>query len=491
MKIKSLLLTFVLSVALLVGAMFPLRVTSAQFIDRITRPCAAGATPRALVIANPNSNNNVEITTCTGGSLLLNGAAVIAGGATINPTNGVIPYRSNATTFSDSPLTRTSAALITSTAGIVFSADNTLDIGASGATRPRTGFFGTSLISPLFNGLAITNNGTNTLNIATGKTVTVSNTITQTATDGATIAFGLGGTVVYSGLITGSGLTQNTARLLGRSTAALGAIEEITLGTNLSFTGTTLNVAGSGVTINSTNTVIPYRSSATAFADSPLSRFDANTIEQRNGTTAQAHHTYNTFTDTSNYQRVSVGSVAGGSASGIEAKGIGTGVSFALDLASADGNVYFNTNTIRRFGVAATANGGHFFAQLDNTYDIGIPGNAARTVYAATSVNSKAYLTATNCSDSAGAAACGSAAAGSVVIDAGASTVVVSTTAVTANSQIIVQYDSSLGARLSVTCNTTPALPSVTARTAATSFTITVPAAPITNPACYSYLVVN
>lgn len=104
---------------------------------------------------------------------------------------------------------------------------------------------------------------------------------------------------------------------------------------------------------------------------------------------------------------------------------------------------------------------------------------------------SVAYATSTNCSDSAGAAACGSAAAGSVVIDAGSTSVVVSTTAVTANSQIFVQYDSSLGTRLSVTCNTTPALPAVTARTAATSFTITVPAAPVTNPACYSYFIVN
>jgi len=39
---------------------------------------------------------------------------------------------------------------------------------------------------------------------------------------------------------------MSTARLLGRSTAGTGAIEEITLGTNLSFTGTTLNAAGGG-----------------------------------------------------------------------------------------------------------------------------------------------------------------------------------------------------------------------------------------------------
>lgn len=41
-------------------------------------------------------------------------------------------------------------------------------------------------------------------------------------------------------------LTQATGKLLGRATAGDGATEEITLGTNLSFTGTTLNAAGGG-----------------------------------------------------------------------------------------------------------------------------------------------------------------------------------------------------------------------------------------------------
>lgn len=47
------------------------------------------------------------------------------------------------------------------------------------------------------------------------------------------------------GAVTSSDLTMSTARLLGRSTAGTGAIEEIQLGTGLSFSGTTLNAAGS------------------------------------------------------------------------------------------------------------------------------------------------------------------------------------------------------------------------------------------------------
>jgi hypothetical protein len=59
-----------------------------------------------------------------------------------------------------------------------------------------------------------------------------------------------------SGLITSSGGTtptigtsMSTSRLLGRSTAEAGAIEEIVLGTNLSFDGTTLNASGGGASV--------------------------------------------------------------------------------------------------------------------------------------------------------------------------------------------------------------------------------------------------
>lgn len=121
---------------------------------------------------------------------------------------------------------------------------------------------------------------------------------------------------------------------------------------------------------------------------------------------------------------------------------------------------------------------------------VGITAPTAGTLPAG-SFAAQSFYTSTNCADSAGAAACGSAAAGSFVIDATTTSTVVSTTAVTANSQIFLQYDSSLGTRLGITCNVTVALPVVTARTAGTSFTVTVPVAPITNPACYNYHIVN
>jgi hypothetical protein len=104
------------------------------------------------------------------------------------------------------------------------------------------------------------------------------------------------------------------------------------------------------------------------------------------------------------------------------------------------------------------------------------------------------YTTVTNCSSSASPAVCGSAAAGSFAIAAGATTLTINTTAVTANSQIIMQGDESLGTKLGVTCNTTITSlidPVVTARVAGASFSIATSATIAVNPACFSYMIVN
>jgi hypothetical protein len=51
-----------------------------------------------------------------------------------------------------------------------------------------------------------------------------------------------------SGSITSSGLTQSTARILGRTTASAGAVEEIQIGSGLSLSAGELSATGSGVT---------------------------------------------------------------------------------------------------------------------------------------------------------------------------------------------------------------------------------------------------
>jgi hypothetical protein len=107
------------------------------------------------------------------------------------------------------------------------------------------------------------------------------------------------------------------------------------------------------------------------------------------------------------------------------------------------------------------------------------------------SIAGATYNTQTNCSSSASPAACVSASAGSVTVATSVTTEVVNTTAITANSQVLLTFDSSLGTRLGVTCNTTAVQGAISARTAGASFTIKLPTAPSTNPACFSYEIVN
>jgi hypothetical protein len=122
-------------------------------------------------------------------------------------------------------------------------------------------------------------------------------------------------------------------------------------------------------------------------------------------------------------------------------------------------------------------------------------GIGTTTPGSALSVNGRAsanlFGSETNCSSSAGPAVCAAAAAGSVIIPAAGTDVTVNTTAVTANSQIFVIFDQSLGTKLGVTCNSTTANPHIGARVAGTSFTIHANVAPVTNPACFSYFIIN
>ncbi len=105
------------------------------------------------------------------------------------------------------------------------------------------------------------------------------------------------------------------------------------------------------------------------------------------------------------------------------------------------------------------------------------------------------YASQTNCASGASPAVCAAAPSGAVAVAAAATTLVVDTTAVTANSEIVVVEDSGLGSRLGVTCNTqaltTLGAPRVTARSAGVSFTIGVDVGPTTNPMCVNYWIIN
>lgn len=160
-------------------------------------------------------------------------SALVLANATGLPIAGITGLGANVGTFLATPSSANLAAAVTDETGsgaLVFATSPTLVTPALGAATATS-----------INGLTLTSS-TGALTIANGKTLTASNTLTFTGTDSSSVAFGGGGTVVYTGAITTSGLTQATARMLGRTTGSTGAVEEITVSTGLTFAATTLAV---------------------------------------------------------------------------------------------------------------------------------------------------------------------------------------------------------------------------------------------------------
>lgn len=74
-----------------------------------------------------------------------------------------------------------------------------------------------------------------------------------------------------------------------------------------------------------TTGALPYASSGTTVADSPLVRAGANTIHQRNGTNVQGLYVYGTYTDADNYERFGFTFTEGVNAWDIRSDVAGTG----------------------------------------------------------------------------------------------------------------------------------------------------------------------
>lgn len=108
--------------------------------------------------------------------------------------------------------------------------------------------------------------------------------------------------------------------------------------------------------------------------------------------------------------------------------------------------------------------------------------------------SSATYITATNgTTSSSSPVALGSASAGHIVVPTGGTTGNASTTAVTANSEIFLTQETTTPIA-GTTCNTNVVASStvaVSSVVAGNGFIVTVNAAPITNPFCYAYKIVN
>ena len=118
-----------------------------------------------------------------------------------------------------------------------------------------------------------------------------------------------------------------------------------------------------------------------AAADLILSRGAAAVLAQRNGTTAQNFHVYNTYTDASNYERLRLG--WNSNFMDLHAEAAGTGAVRQLRINAAV--IYFQGGGSTRWNVNSS---GHFMGGIDNTYDIGASGaTRPRTGYFGTSVD--------------------------------------------------------------------------------------------------------
>jgi hypothetical protein len=184
--------------------------------------------------SNNAATNNITIN--AGSGQTINGASTLV----ISTNSGGIMIRCLSNT-SFIAITTYSAGgggvtTVTATAPITSSGGATPVISTSVTTNKLIGraTVGTGVMEEITLGTNLSFTGT-TLNAAGGAGVTA---VTATAP----ISSSGGATPVISTSVT-------TNKLIGRATVGTGVMEEITLGTNLSFTGTTLNAAsGGGVT---------------------------------------------------------------------------------------------------------------------------------------------------------------------------------------------------------------------------------------------------
>ena len=212
---------------------------------------------------------------------------------------GAIPYQSNTDTTSLlSPNVTTTKKFFrmtgTGTNGAVPAWDTLID-----------GDLPSTLTGKTYNGLTITNNGSNTLNIAASKTLIVSNSITLAGTDSSTLNIGAGGTLGSNAFTSTAYAPLASPTFTGTVTIptpfTLGAVSVTSTGTQLNYlnaaTGTTGTTSTNLVYSTSPTLVTPILGVATATSVNGLVFTAAGTgFTIAGGTTSKTLTVSNTLT---------------------------------------------------------------------------------------------------------------------------------------------------------------------------------------------------
>jgi hypothetical protein len=227
----------------------------------------------------------------------------------------------------------------TLTGNLLFSTDNLRDIGAAGATRPRTLYLGTSLVTPGWtNGTHLLANIDNTYDIG------------QSGSTRPRTVY-VGTSVVSPGWTNGTNLFANTDNAYD-------------IGANGASRPRNVYAANALGASSGLGTVTFYANNYIQSAQ--------NFLELRQGTSAQTLRVYTTYTDASNYTRMNLSmGVVGPGYAALSTEGVGTGNVARHVLLRTSHTIQFQNDTASAGWSVNFGAGAHLQALSDNTQDIG------------------------------------------------------------------------------------------------------------------------